>query len=81
MEFKFGTTNIIELGQYISSKLKENGITIQSEFKVYVDENEFKKIDEDLFYRNKKDDSQEFIPSEMEIIVNFELVKILILKK
>ena len=78
MEFKFGTMSIFELGQYISSKLKEDGITIQSELSVYVTSEEFKKIDEDLYYRNRKDESQEFIPSEGEIVINCELVKIIV---
>ena len=78
MAFKFGTMSIFELGQFISSKLKEDGITIQSELIVYVTSEEFKKIDEDLYYRNRKNESQEFIPSEGEIDVNFELVKIIV---
>jgi len=78
MEFKFGTMSIFELGQFISSKLKEDGVTIQSILTVYVASEEFKKIDEDLYYRNRKDESQEFIPSEGEIDINFELVKILV---
>jgi hypothetical protein len=81
MEFKFGTMSIFELGQFISSKLKEDGITIQSELTVYVTSEEFKKVDEDLYYRNRKDESQEFIPSEGEIDINFELVKIIIREK
>ena len=81
MEFKFGTMSIFELGQFISSKLKEDGITIQSELTVYVTSEEFKKIDEDLYYRNRKDESQEFIPSEGEIDINFELVKIIVKEK
>ena len=81
MDFKFGTMSIFELGQYISSKLKEDGITIQSELSVYVTSEEFKKIDEDLYYRNRKDESQEFIPSEGEIVINFELVKIIVKEK
>ena len=81
MEFKFGTMSIFELGQFISSKLKEDGITIQSILTVYVTSEEFKKIDEDLYYRNRKDESQEFIPSEGEIDINFELVKIIVKEK
>lgn len=81
MEFKFGTMSIFELGQFISSKLKENGVTIQSELTVYVTSEEFKKVDEDLYYRNRKDESQEFIPSEGEIDINFELVKIIVKEK
>ena len=81
MGFKFGTMSIFELGQFISYKLKEDGITIQSELIVYVTSEEFKKIDEDLYYRNRKDESQEFIPSEGEIDINFELVKIIVKEK
>lgn len=81
MDFKLGTMSIFELGQFISSKLKENGVTIQSELTVYVTSEEFKKIDEDLYYRNRKDESQEFIPSEGEIDINFELVKIIVKEK
>ena len=81
MEFKFGTMSIFELGQFISSKLKEDGVTMQSELTVYVTSEEFKKVDEDLYYRNRKDESQEFIPSEGEIDINFELVKIIVREK
>lgn len=81
MDFKFGTMSIFELGQFISSKLKEDGVTMQSELTVYVTSEEFKKIDEDLYYRNRKDESQEFIPSEGEIDINFELVKIIVKEK
>ena len=81
MEFKFGTMSIMDLGQFISSKLKEDGVTIQSILTVYVTSEEFKKVDEDLYYRNRKDESQEFIPSEGEIDINFELVKIIVKEK
>ena len=81
MGFKFGTMSIFELGQFIASKLKEDGVTMQSELTVYVTSEEFKKIDEDLYYRNRKDESQEFIPSEGEIDINFELVKIIVKEK
>lgn len=81
MDFKFGTMSIFELGQFISSKLKEDGVTMQSELTVYVTSEEFKKVDEDLYYRNRKDESQEFIPSEGEIDINFELVKIIVKEK
>lgn len=81
MEFKFGTMSIFELGQLISAKLKDDGITQQSELYIYVDKEQFKKVDEDLFYRNKKSDNQEFIPSEGEIDINFEGVKVIIKEK
>lgn len=73
--------SIFELGQLISARLKEDGITQQSELYVYVDKEQFKKVDEDLFYRNKKDDNQKFVPSEGEIIINFEGVKIIVKEK
>ena len=80
MDVKFGSVSISELGRLVSSKLRENGITTKSDLFVYVNEDDFKKIDEDLFYRNKKDDSEKFVPSDGEIIVNFELVNIVIKK-
>lgn len=78
MGFKFGTMSIFELGQLVSSKLKEEGITQKSELCVYLNEEEFKKVDEDLFYRTKRGDREDFIPSEGEIDINFEAVKIIV---
>jgi hypothetical protein len=81
MEFKFGSVGIVELGDIISEKLAEDGITEKAELIVYVNNDEFKKIDEDLFYRTRKDESIEFVPSEGEIEVNFEGVNIIIKQK
>ena len=81
MDFKFGMMSIFELGQTISSKLKEDGITQKSELVIYLNEEEFKKVDEDLFYRTRREDKQDFIPSEGEIDINFETVKIIIKQK
>jgi hypothetical protein len=78
MNFKFGTMSIFELGQMISSKLKEDGITQKSELCVYLNEEEFRRVDEDLFYRNRRGDREDFVPSEGEIDINFEGVKIII---
>lgn len=78
MEFKFGTMSIFELGQLVSSKLKEEGITQKSELCVYLNKEEFKKVDEDLFYRTKRGDREDFVPSEGEIDINFEGVKIIV---
>lgn len=71
MEFKFSALSIFELGQTISTRLKNDGVTQESELCIYVNKEQFRKVDEDLFYRNKTDESQEFVPSEGEIIVNF----------
>jgi hypothetical protein len=81
MEFKFGTMSIFELGQMVSSKLREDGITQKSELCVYLNEEEFKKVDEDLFYRTKRGDREDFIPSEGEIDINFDGVKIIVKQK
>ena len=78
MNFKFGTMSIFELGQMISSKLKEDGITQKSELCVYLNEEEFRRVDEDLFFRNRRGDREDFVPSEGEIDINFEGVKIII---
>lgn len=54
MNFKFGTLSIFEVGQMISERLKEDGVTNQAELYVYLNEDEFKRVDEDLFLRNRK---------------------------
>lgn len=78
MDFKFGTMSIFELGQMISSKLKEDGITQKSELCVYLNEEEFRRVDEDLFFRNRRGDREDFVPSDGEIDINFEGVKVII---
>ena len=77
MAFKFGTRNIAELGQMINDKLREDGIKQKAELIINVNKDEFRKIDEDLFYRNNEK-KEELIPSEDEIIVNFDNVQIII---
>jgi len=78
MDFKFGTFSIFELGQMISEKLKEDGVANQAELYVHLNEDEFKRVDEDLFLRNRKSEDEEFIPSEGEIDINIDLVKVII---
>jgi hypothetical protein len=78
MDFKFGSMSIFELGNMISGNLKENGITQKAELIIYLNKEEFKKVDEDLFYRTKRGDKSDFIPSEGEIDINFEGVKLII---
>ena len=78
MDFKFGSMSIFELGNMISGNLKENGITQKAELIIYLSKEEFKKVDEDLFYRTKRGDKSDFVPSEGEIDINFEGVKVII---
>jgi hypothetical protein len=77
-DFNLGTINIFELGQIISSKLGEYGVSNKSELNIYLNKEEFKKVDEDLFYRIRRDDKEDFVPSDGEININFENVKIII---
>lgn len=79
-EFNFGYISIIDLGRTISEKLSEYGVP-GCEITVYLDEENFKKVDEDLFYRNRKSEEDEFIPSEGEINVKYDEVIIIIKKK
>ena len=79
-EFNFGYVGIIDLGRTISEKLSEYGVP-RGEITVYLDEENFKKVDEDLFYRNRKSEEDEFIPSEGEINVKYDKVIIIIKKK
>ena len=76
-DFNFGYVGIIDLGRTISEKLSEYGVP-GGEITVYLDEENFKKVDEDLFYRNRKSEEDEFIPSEGEINVKYDEVKIII---
>lgn len=73
--------SIFNLGTTISSMLGEDGITEKAELYVYVNEDEFHRVDEDLFYRNKKNDGDEFVPSEGEIRINFDKVVIVVKRK
>lgn len=71
--------NIFELGSTVSRILDKDGITDKAELTVYVDEEQFRKVDEDLFYRNNGEG--EFTPSEGEININFDKVVLFIRKR
>lgn len=71
MELKLNSYNIFELGEDISQKLHENGVTKMSEFIINVKEDELRKIDEDLYYRNNPD-GNDFKPTEGKILVTFD---------
>lgn len=77
-EYKFGAVNIAELASTLQEKLTEYGITKKSILTVCLDTDEFKKVDEDLFYRMNEDNEEkgEFIPSEGEIKVTFNNLEI-----
>lgn len=68
---KLSSNKIFELGEYITKFLRENGVEKESDLLIRVDKSDLKKIDEDLYYRNKPEGG-EFTPSDENVIVNFE---------
>ena len=75
------TNEIARMGSVLSEILTENHAIECNELKIVVDDESFLKIDEDLFYRNRKDEKQEFRPSDKQIVVNFPNVRLYIKKK
>ena len=73
--------SIFSLGSVLSETLAEYGVREKADLTIYLNEEEFKMVDEDLFYRNRKDEKEEFVPSDGEIDINFEGVSITIKKK
>lgn len=73
--------SIFSLGSVLSETLAEYGVKEKADLIIYLNEEEFKMVDEDLFYRNRKDEKEEFIPSEGEIDITFEGANITIKKK
>ena len=67
---------IYELGEHISKFLNENGLSKENDLVVKVDKIQLKKIDEDLYYRNKPK-GEEFVPSDNDVVVKFENLNII----
>ena len=80
MELKLNSYEIYNIGETISKRLFENGITNKSELIITVDKEGLRKIDEDLFYRCNKE-NEEFIPSDGEVNVDFKNLIIKIKEK
>ena len=76
MELTLNSMKIFELGEYVNKFLHENGIDSESDLVVKVTKDELKKIDEDLYYRNKPE-GKEFIPSDNDVVVKFENLNII----
>lgn len=64
----FSTQNIADIVETLSMKLREYGYTGNANLSVEVDKDTFKKIDEDLYYRQFPE-GKDFVPSQGEIIV------------
>ena len=80
-EFNLSSLSIFSIGDVLSETLREYGVREKADLTIYVNEEEFKLVDEDLFYRNRKDESEEFVPSEGEIDITFEGVNMVIKQK
>lgn len=72
---------LFKLGYEISDILIDNKISQSNQLSLTVDENTFKKIDEDLYYRNANDGEDKFIPSFSEIDIKFPNLTIIIKKE
>ena len=70
-----------EIGDMIAKKLVEDGIDTESVLAISVPADKFGKVEEDLFYRTKKD-GESFVPSDgkIEVKVN-DNVRIMILRE
>lgn len=79
MEFNLNKDNLVKVADSISEKFREFGFYDSVKVAINVDDRTFRKIDEDLYYRNNPD-STEFIPSDDTIIVECENVEIDIIK-
>ena len=80
-DFNLSSMSIFSLGSVLSETLAEYGVKEKADLIIYLNDEEFKMVDEDLFYRNRKDEKEEFVPSDGEIDINFEGVNITIKKK
>ena len=80
-DFNLSSLSIFSIGDVLSETLREYGVREKADLTIYVSKEEFKLVDEDLFYRNRKDESEEFVPSEGEIDITFEGVNMVIKQK
>lgn len=76
MAVTLSSSKIYELGEYIAKFLNDNGLRLENDLVVKVTKEELKKIDEDLYYRNKPE-GQEFTPSDNDVIVKFDNLNII----
>lgn len=72
--------DIAEIGLYVSNWLHRFHLSRESELVIPLSEDVFRKIDEDLYYRQNPDGT-DFVPSEDEIAINFENCSIKFVKE
>lgn len=71
------SNDIINLGNIISTEIRKNNLK-NVRLQIPLDEDLFKKFDEDLYYRQGQ--NNEYIPSEDEINLKFKDLDIIIYK-
>lgn len=71
---------IVNIGRMIEAHMNVCSNTEKNEFTIYVPEDIFKKLDEDIYYRQFPE-GKDFTPSDDTIIINFEYLVIFIKKK
>jgi hypothetical protein len=75
-ELTLSSNKIFELGEYIAKFLLDNGLDKENDLVIKVSKEWLKKIDEDLYYRNKPK-GEEFVPSDNDVVVKFENLNII----
>ena len=73
------TNEIYKMGHELSQSLITNKVTLKNELNIKVDDESFKKIDEDLYYRSNPNDDN-FSPSQSKIKITFPCLEIFIYK-
>lgn len=73
------TNEIYKIGHELSQSLIKNKVTLKNELNIKVDDESFKKIDEDLYYRSNPNDDN-FSPSQSKIKITFPCLEIFIYK-
>lgn len=73
------TNEIYKMGHELSQSLIKNKVTLKNELNIKVDDESFKKIDEDLYYRSNPNDNN-FSPSQSKIKITFPCLEIFIYK-
>ena len=75
-----GFFELIELGGTIEKQLVRNDIKTDNILTLVVNKDLFTKIDEDIYYRQFPEGT-DFVPSENEITINFEFLRIKLIKE
>ena len=79
--FILGADYLFELGEQVSKFLEDCGVYEEANISINIPENDFKKVDEDLFYRMRDSDKDEFTPSDSEIELKFKNLTVMLKKK